>query len=95
MTMPELMQFVGVMTTAIGFLLSCVFVFPPIAKAVARRIEGRTTSPELLDEVDELRREVAELPAVHAELAELRERLEFTERLLAQRDPVRLPGELH
>ncbi len=56
------------------FLLS----MSPIGKAIAERIRGRGAvpahDPELLAEVDSLRRDVAEL----------QERVDFTERLLLQ-----------
>ena len=59
--------------------------FSPIGRAIAERIRGgrsqSETDPALLDEMDRIR----------AELAEMHERLEFTERLLAQRDAERLP----
>ncbi|MBA3659887.1 MAG: hypothetical protein H0W67_09840 [Gemmatimonadales bacterium] len=57
------------------FLLSV----SPVGKAFAERLRGRTQSeadPELLAEVDALRREVSELS----------ERVDFTERLMLQAD---------
>ncbi|MBA3497867.1 MAG: hypothetical protein H0T86_12240 [Gemmatimonadales bacterium] len=63
------------------FLLSV----SPVGKALAERIRsqgGRSTpDPELLAEVDALR----------AEVSELHERVDFTERLLAQRQE---PGQI-
>jgi hypothetical protein len=57
------------------FLLS----LSPVGKALADRIRGKgaiaTPDPELLAEVDSLR----------AEVSELHERMDFAERLLAQR----------
>ena len=59
-----------------AFLLS----ISPIGRAIAERIRSRGAvpmhDPELLAEVDSLRRDVSEL----------QERLDFTERLLAQRE---------
>lgn len=57
------------------FLLSV----SPVGKAIAHRIRGRAEAepdPAILDELDELRHD----------LAELQERVEFTERLLASRE---------
>lgn len=56
--------------------------FSPIGKAIADRIRGRAfeaeTDPALLVELDEMR----------AQLAELQERVDFSERLLAKdREP--------
>ncbi len=62
--------------------------FSPVGRAFAARIRGDAPSgavdQELRAEVDQLRHDVAEL----------QERLDFTERVLAQRpDPARLPSE--
>jgi hypothetical protein len=57
--------------------------FSPVGKAFADRIRGRgmAPDPEVLAELDQLRQDVNEL----------QERLDFTERLLAQqRDPAQL-----
>ena len=62
--------------------------FSPVGRALAARIRGEVpagqTDPELRGEVDVLRHDVAEL----------QERVDFAERLLAQRsEPTRLPSE--
>jgi hypothetical protein len=62
--------------------------FSPVGRAFAARIRGAVPAPEpdpeLRAEVDLLRQDVAEL----------QERLDFTERMLAQRaDPARLQSE--
>ncbi len=62
--------------------------FSPVGRALAARIRGDVGAvqldPELRAEVDLLRRDVVEL----------QERLDFAERMLAQRpDPARLPSE--
>jgi len=62
--------------------------FSPVGRAFAARIRGGVPAPEpdpeLRAEVDLLRQDVAEL----------QERLDFTERMLAQRaDPARLESE--
>lgn len=64
----------------------------PIARAIARRLEGRGgADTELRAEVEELRMRVAELENRHMDVAELEERLDFAERLLSQqRDASRL-----
>jgi len=73
------------------FLLS----ISPIGKALAARILGRKTlvadDEETAEEVKELRREVDELRHSADQMAELGERLDFTERLLAKREAERLP----
>ena len=66
-------------------------VFSPIGKAVADRIRGRTSDGAAEGSVESLREEVDQ---VRRELAELQERMDFTERLLAkQRTPQQVgPG---
>jgi hypothetical protein len=79
-------EFLIVMTLLVSGI-ALVFSFAiPLRKALVRKIEGRGTTPDshLLEEVDVLRDRVGELE----------ERLDFTERLLAQqRDAAALhPG---
>jgi hypothetical protein len=61
----------------------------PSARAIGDRIRGRrepAADPRLADEVDRL----------HARLAEVEERLDFAERLLASKDQAQhLPGGAH
>jgi hypothetical protein len=73
------------------FLLS----ISPIGKALAARILGRKTpvgDDEASEELKELRQEMEELRHTTAQMAELAERVDFLERLLAQqREAERLP----
>ncbi len=74
------------------FLLS----MSPIGKALAARILGRKTpvpdDEEMSDEVKELRRDVDEMRHITDQMAELGERVDFLERLVAkQREAERLP----
>jgi hypothetical protein len=70
-----------------GFLT--VLAFSPIGKALAARIRGETppagnADPAVYEELDRLRQE----------MNELQERVDFTERVLAQRDePARIEGQ--
>lgn len=54
----------------------------PIGRALARRLEGRRQPGE--DFLADLEARVAELEAARQHIAELEERLDFTERLLAR-----------
>lgn len=71
--------------TVVSSIIGLVFFFAvPVRKAMLRRIEGSGPAhdPEVLAEVDHLRER----------MGELEERLDFTERLLAQqRDAAELP----
>ena len=78
--------FLGVMV-----VLGVSFIAFPLARALADRIRGRPVAAPNED-IQTLRDDVMqELQHVRHELAELGERVDFTERLLAkQRDPERL-----
>jgi hypothetical protein len=63
----------------------------PVGKAIAHRISGGTDTGIPLEELDQIHARLGELDEMTARLAELEERLDFTERLLAQhREPPRL-----
>jgi hypothetical protein len=85
------MQFTGQDAVAIVALtIAMVKIFTgPIGAAIGERIRGHAMpveDPALAAEVDQLR----------GRLAELEERLDFAERLLAQaREADQLPGEAH
>jgi hypothetical protein len=75
--------------------LLCALSFSPIGRAVAERIRGKGTAPDtaaLRNELAEHREALdQELESVRREVAELAERVDFAERLLAkQREPDRL-----
>jgi len=76
---------------AMACVAGAALVLYPIARAIARRLEGRGVSNELLQQVDELRERVRDLESSQHRVAELEERLDFAERLLAQRRDVELP----
>lgn len=73
---------------SIAAVVGIAVVLYPIARAIARRLEGRAGNQELLQQVEELRDRVRDLEASQHRVAELEERLDFTERLLAQRRDV-------
>lgn len=78
-----------------AFMAAVTVVCWPIARAIARRLEGKHAGdPALRQEVDELHHRLAEVDALQARIGELEERLDFAERLLARGDtaaPVQLP----
>ncbi len=70
-------------TLIIGMIVLGVVLFPLI-RALSRRLEGRGITgadPALMDRVAELEHR----------LAEAEERIDFNERMLAQREPLGLP----
>ena len=66
-------------------VIAVVLLKGPVGEALAMRLRGEVGAPELNDAV------LAELDDVRARMAELEERLDFSERLLAKTsDPARL-----
>ena len=66
--------------------ITAIVVRSPLGSAIARRIGGREadTERQLLAELEAMR---GELDQVHEQLAEVHERLDWSERLLAAREP--------
>jgi len=74
----ELAMFLAIGATAVALL------FGPIGSAVARRIVGRSEPDDAHAEIEEIRERVTEEAAdLRNRLAEVEERLDFAERLLA------------
>ena len=69
----------------IAFTLVAIKVFGPLARAWARKLEGRVGDPELRAEVDHLRAQLAAVESLRVQVQELEERVEFAERLLGQK----------
>ncbi len=79
----------------LALIAGCTIVLWPLMRALARRLErGRVGLDPVLDsELEQLRARVADVEQLRHRLAELEERVDFAERLLAQRrDIERLPG---
>jgi hypothetical protein len=80
--------------TSAAFFAVVLMLGYPLVRAFARRIEGKHLAPDpaLLAELEDLRSRVAELEQQQGRVHELEERIDFTERLLAQqREQSRLP----
>ena len=93
--MEEIAKVAVALFMVIGLPMLSIFVLPPIAKAWARRLDSRSgpASEELAAELADLRERVGEMSQLQGRLTELEDRLDFTERLLAQRrEADRLPG---
>jgi len=64
---------------------AAVLVLRPLFAALARRLEGKSVDSQLRAEVDHLRELAAEVEPLRSRVQDIEERLEFTERLLAER----------
>jgi hypothetical protein len=77
-----------VLLIVIAALAATVIILWPIMRAFGRRLEGKGGGDAVLRaELDQLHARVNEVDLLHSRLAELEERLDFAERLLAQRPP--------
>jgi len=82
----------GIVIIVLAVVAGITLVLWPLARAIARRLEGKPArDPALQRELDQMQHRLAEVDALHTRVAELEERIDFTERLLAQsREPDRL-----
>lgn len=82
-----------VVTLLIVSIAAVLILRGPLGRALARRLEGTASQGESPSAgIAGIAERVTELEQREARLAELEERLDFAERLLAQRDAVeRLP----
>lgn len=78
------------LAAVVGGPLLAVMVVPTLAKRFLRMSAGSGEAPRA--EVEELRERVAEFDDMSRRLAELEERVDFAERLLAQQRDTALPG---
>jgi Tfp pilus assembly protein PilO len=83
----------AVVTIVIASLAAITVILWPIMRAIGRRMEHKMgPDPTLKAEIEHLHQRLAEMEPLQARVAELEERIDFTERLLAQaKDPERLP----
>lgn len=65
--------------------LAAVCILWPIMRAIGRRMEGSSAGdPALRADLEQLHRRLGEVDALQARIAELEERVDFAERLLAR-----------
>lgn len=77
----------------IAALTAAVIILWPLMRAFGRRLEGRGTGDQALrGEIEQLQARLGEVDSLHHRVAELEERVDFTERLLAQAPPQRRVG---
>jgi hypothetical protein len=82
----------SVLLIIIAALAATVIILWPVMRAFGRRLEGKGGGDAALrSDVDQLHSRLAEVDMLQARVTELEERVDFTERLLAQnREPDRL-----
>lgn len=73
-------------------LVATTVILWPVMRALARKLEGKgAPDPALRAEVEQLHQRLGEVDVLHQRVAELEERIDFTERIVAQgREPDRL-----
>ena len=83
-----------VMIVFLGLAATTVILWP-LMRAFGRRLEGKAAGdPALRAEVEQLQQRLGEVDHLHHRVAELEERLDFAERMLARPSaPATLPGD--
>lgn len=81
----RLTETVGILLVVALFAIVAIKVLGPLARAWARKLEGKGGDPELRAEMDNLRDQLAEMDGLRGRVQELEERVEFAERLLSQK----------
>jgi flagellar biosynthesis/type III secretory pathway M-ring protein FliF/YscJ len=84
----------GVVTIVVFALIAATIILWPVMRALARRLEGKSADPALRDEVERLQQRLEEMDALHGRMAELEERVDFTERILVRGQESPEPGRL-
>jgi hypothetical protein len=86
----------GIVAIVVFALIAVTVILWPVMRALARRLEGKSVDPALRDEVERLQHRLEEMDALQGRVAELEERVDFTERMLVRGqespEPGRLPG---
>jgi len=91
MAITDTFGIVAVALVVIAILGAAVAMTWPLIRAYARRLESGGQSADLLADLDGVRSRVDQLESGQTRVAELEERLDFAERLLARtREPDRL-----
>lgn len=82
---PQAAESIMIGLTIMTVVVAVFFLVKPLVLALSRRLEGKAADPALHGEVDQLREQLADLEPLRGRVQELEERVEFAERLLAQR----------
>lgn len=81
----HLQQSILIALSVLALSAGVIFLLKPLVQALARRIDGRGADSALAGEVMQLREQLGDLEPLRGRVHELEERVEFAERLLAQR----------
>jgi Tfp pilus assembly protein PilO len=73
-----------VLLIVIAALTAAVIILWPLMRAFARRLEAKGGDPTLRADLEQMRLQLGEVDTLQHRVAELEERVDFTERLLAQ-----------
>ena len=84
----------GVVTIVVFALIAATIILWPVMRALARRLEGKSADPALRDEVERLPHRLEEVDVLQGRVAELEERIDFTERILVRGQETPGPGRL-
>ena len=77
-----------ILLIVLAALTATVIILWPIMRAFGRRLESRgAADPSLKAEIEHLHSRLGDMDSIHARVLELEERVDFTERLLAQAQP--------
>jgi flagellar biosynthesis/type III secretory pathway M-ring protein FliF/YscJ len=75
-------------------LAATTIILWPVMRAFGRRLEGKSHDAALRAEMDQLQHRLGEVDHLNQRVAELEERIDFAERMLARPPtPATLPGE--
>jgi hypothetical protein len=74
-----------ILLIVLAALTAAVIILWPLMRAFGRRLEGKgSPDPALKADIEDLHARFGEIDSLHARVLELEERVDFTERLLAQ-----------
>lgn len=90
--MEQGISFIFVMIGVIAVPLLTVMVVPTLARTIQKRLAGSTPDPSVAAEVELLRERVRAAESLERRVAELEERVDFAERLLARPPAGRAEG---
>lgn len=82
---PPASEIFAIIAVTAALLIGAVLILGPLARALARRIEGRGHAGLQPEELEHLRERAADVDDLRTRVMELEERLDFAERMLAQR----------